>query len=188
MPIRVTLLCHAPMPPSGAPAFPADGPADPDGLARAAAMIPARDRIDRLWTAPELRTRQTAAAVGPDAVVEPALRDVDVGVWSGRRLADIRAADPDGAAAWLADMAAAPHGGEPFIAVLDRIGRLLDGHREPGHTVMLTHPAVIRCGVVHALGAPPEAFWRLDVEPLSAADLRRNNGRWTLRSLGRVAP
>lgn len=101
-------------------------------------------------------------------------------------MADIQARDPAGVAAWLADMGAAPHGGEPLLDVIRRIGQLLDGHRDPGHTVMVTHPAVIRAAVVHSLGAPPEAFWRLDVAPLSVADLRHHNGRWTLRSVGTV--
>jgi len=49
----------------------------------------------------------------------------------------------------------------------------------------VTHPAVIRAAIAHALAPPPGAFWRIDVEPLTAADLRWNAGRWSLRTLGR---
>ena len=182
MAIRLTLICAAP--PSGlAPGtFPRDEPADP------AMRAPDPGRIARLLSAPERRARQTAAALGAGAIVEPALRDCDYGTWRGRSLAEIGAEDPEGAAAWLADPAAAPHGGEPLAALLDRVGRWLDRFEDPGHTAAVTHPAVIRAAVVRVLGAPPAAFWRIDVEPLSLCDLRRHAGRWTLRSIGPAAP
>jgi broad specificity phosphatase PhoE len=186
MSVRLTLICHAGMPAPGTVAFFQDEPADPGQLARAAGMTPALGRVARLWTAPERRTRQTAEILGPDATIMPALRDCDFGRWQGRRLDEIGAQDPEGVAAWLADMASVPHGGESLLGVLGRVGELLDGHREPGHTVAVTHPAVIRAAIVHSLGAPPRSFWRIDVEPLAAADLRHNNGRWTLRSIGRT--
>ncbi|MFD5389166.1 hypothetical protein ACFWMG_30430, partial [Streptomyces sp. NPDC127074] len=33
----------------------------------------------------------------------------------------------------------------------------------------------------HALGLPAPAFWRLDVAPLTATELRGRAGRWNLR-------
>jgi hypothetical protein len=33
---------------------------------------------------------------------------------------------------------------------------------------------------VHALGAPLDAFWRVDVAPLSITELHAHDGRWTL--------
>jgi broad specificity phosphatase PhoE len=188
MSIRLSLICHAGMPAARAVAFYQDGPADPAQLARVAAIIPALGPLERVWTAPELRARQTAALLGADATVVPALRDCDFGRWQGRALADIQAHDRDGVAAWLSDMGAAPHGGESLLAVLQRVGQWLDAHHDTGHTVAVTHPAVIRAAIVHGLGAPPEAFWRIDAEPLSVADLRLHSGRWTLRSIGRMPP
>lgn len=181
MAMRVTLLCHAALVRQVEVGFPADEPVDPAKLE----SIPAPGRFDRLLSAPELRARQTADALGPDAIIEPALRDGDYGTWRGRSLGEIGAADPAGTAAWLADPAAAPHGGESIVDLLRRVGGWLDAGLEPGHTVGVTHPAVIRAAVVHALGAPPAAFWRVDVAPLSLVDLRHNAGRWTLRALGR---
>jgi broad specificity phosphatase PhoE len=180
MAIRLTLLCHAPLARGSEVRFPEDDPADPSAL-----LVPALDRFARLLTAPERRARQTAGALGADPVVAPVLRDCDYGTWRGRSLGEIAAADPGGTAAWIADPAAAPHGGESILALLDRVGGWLDGGMAPGHTVAVTHPAVIRAAVTHALGAPPGAFWRIDVEPLTIADLRHNAGRWSLRALGR---
>jgi broad specificity phosphatase PhoE len=51
--------------------------------------------------------------------------------------------------------------------------------------VAITHPAVVRAAIVHALGAPPAAFWRIDVAPLSRTDLSGRDGRWNLRGIGR---
>jgi broad specificity phosphatase PhoE len=187
MSTRLSLICHAGMPATRAVAFLRDDPADPGELARVAGLIPSLGRIERLWTAPERRAQQTAARLSAEATVVAALRDCDFGRWQGRALADIQATSPADAAAWLSDMGSAPHGGESLLDVLARVGQWLDGHREPGHTVAVTHPAVIRAAIVHALGAPALAFWRIDVEPLSVADLRLNKDRWTLRAVGKPA-
>jgi len=50
-----------------------------------------------------------------------------------------------------------------------------------GHTVAVTHAAVVRAAVVVTLGAPPAGFWRIDVAPLTATLLRGGPGRWTVR-------
>ncbi|GGF09481.1 phosphoglycerate mutase [Aliidongia dinghuensis] len=189
MAIRLTLLSHAalrhaPGARGTALRFPADEPADPIGLAAAAALGPALGRFARLLTASEVRARQTAEALGREPIVVPDLRDCDYGRWRGRSLEEISAEDPAGTAAWLADPAAAPHGGESIVALITRVGAWLDATPGQGHTVGVTHPAVIRAAIVHALGALPAAFWRVDVEPLSVADLRWHAGRWTLRALG----
>ncbi|MFC7642844.1 hypothetical protein ACFQX6_19370 [Streptosporangium lutulentum] len=41
-------------------------------------------------------------------------------------------------------------------------------------------PPVIRAAVVHALGAPAAAFWRIDVAPLARVALTGRGGRWQL--------
>jgi hypothetical protein len=49
----------------------------------------------------------------------------------------------------------------------------------------VVEPEVVRGVVVHVLGAPEGAFWRVDVPPLTATDVSGRSGRWNLR-LGRV--
>ena len=39
---------------------------------------------------------------------------------------------------------------------------------------------MVKAAVVHALGAPPEAFWRVDAAPLRVTELHAHDGRWTL--------
>jgi broad specificity phosphatase PhoE len=182
MATRLTLLCHAPVARDLGVRFLADEPADAAGLAH----LPDLGRFARLLTAPELRARQTAAALAPEPLVVPDLRDCDYGRWRGRDLGEIADAEGAATALWLADPAAAPHGGESHLALIARVGRWLDAGPCEGHTVAVTHPAVIRAALVHALGAPAAAFWRVDVEPSGRADLRWNAGRWSLRALGRL--
>jgi broad specificity phosphatase PhoE len=180
---RLTLLCHASTDAVRRAAFPDDEPLDERGAAQAAA---GRLRAaDRSWTSPALRARQTAAALQLSAVPEPALRDCDFGCWRGRRLVDLQIEEPEAVASWLGDPAAAPHGGESILDVLHRVAGWLDERRrDAGHGIAVTHPAVIRAAIIHVIGAPPQAFWRIDVEPLSRTDLRRNGDRWTVRSTG----
>jgi hypothetical protein len=56
-----------------------------------------------------------------------------------------------GIVAWLTDPGAAPHGGESSASLIDRIGRWMVERTDDGHTVAVTHPAVIRSAVVHSL-------------------------------------
>lgn len=182
---RLTLFCHASTEALRRAAFAADEPLDERGAAEAAAAAGSLRSADRSWTSPALRARQTATALRLSATVDPALRDCDFGRWTGHRLADLQAQEPDAVASWIAEPAAAPHGGESILDVLQRVAAWLDERcRDTGHGIAVTHPAVIRAAVIHVMGAPPESLWRIDVEPLSYTDLRRNGVRWTLRSTG----
>jgi broad specificity phosphatase PhoE len=182
---RLSLISHAGTKAERLGVFPVeDEPAWPAALTKLGPVADAAGRFDRLWSAPERRARQAAAAFGAEARVVPELRDADYGSWRGRDLATIEAADPAGADAWLADPDAAPHGGESLLDLLRRVGAWLDGLSLPGHTVAITHPSVIRAAIIHGLGAPPGCFWRVDVEPLFVTDLRRRGASWTLRSTG----
>ncbi|WP_344097888.1 histidine phosphatase family protein, partial [Streptomyces stramineus] len=133
-------------------------------------------------TAPSARCRQTARALGLDARPEPGLRDLDAGRWRGLTLEEVAAAEPEAVATWLADPEAAPHGGESVRALADRTGGWLDSLAGgDGRVLAVVEPAVVRALVVHALGLPPHAFWRLDVPPLSLTGLSGRAGRWNLR-------
>jgi broad specificity phosphatase PhoE len=53
-----------------------------------------------------------------------------------------------------------------------------------GATLAITHAAIVRAAIVHALGADSSAFARIDVAPLSLARLSGHAGRWNLVALG----
>ncbi|WP_445519002.1 histidine phosphatase family protein [Streptomyces sp. NEAU-174] len=170
-----------------------DAPPDAAGARRAAAAAAALPHHDMAFTAPSERCRGTAAALGLDAAVTPELRDLDMGRWRGRSLDEVGQEAPEEVAAWLSDPAAAPHGGETLLELVERIGAWLDARREepapatptaPARAARLlavVEPAVVRAALVHALGLPAPTFWRLDVAPLTATELSGHAGRWNLR-------
>lgn len=179
---RITLVSHAPTPATNRGAFSADESLDTRGIRwaeDARARIP---RASRALSAPAPSCRQTALALGLDATLEPALADWDLGRWRGRTLDDVAAGDPDAVAAWLTDPAAVPHGGETHLTLLDRISCWLGSVPDDGHTVAVTHAAVVRAAVLAVLQASPAGFWRIDIAPLTATELRGRPGRWTIRS------
>ena len=181
---RLTLIRHAPSEATRRSAFPLDEPLDARALEEARALAPHLNRSDAAWTGPAARARQTAEALGLAATVAPELDECDFGAWRGRTLADLDDEDPIAVAAWIEDPAAAPHGGESLLAVLDRVRGWLDAHAHDGaRIVAVTHAGPIRAALVCALDAPPHAFWRFDVAPLSRTVLHAHDGRWTVRAV-----
>jgi broad specificity phosphatase PhoE len=152
-------------------------------MAQAGAIAGGFRRHDRVFAAPAPAARETAAALGLDASLEPALRDCGYGRWSGRSLAEIADQEPEALAIWLADAEAAPHGGEPLNEVRRRVADWLDGVlRLDGHTIAVTHLTIMRAALLHVLQAPPTSFWTIDLEPLSTIDLRSDGNRWSFRA------
>ncbi|MCY7342541.1 MAG: histidine phosphatase family protein [Pseudonocardia sp.] len=182
---RVTILSHSSTSATNAAGFPDDEPLDTRGAGWAAEARGRVHRPTRVRSSPAPAARQTAAALGLVDQVEPLLRDWDLGRWRGRTLDEVAAAEPDGVSAWLSAPAAAPHGGEPLVDLLARTAGWLAALPGDGHTVAITHPAVVRAVVLAVLGAPPAGFWRIDIAPLTATVLRGGPCRWTLRSTGR---
>lgn len=182
--LRLTLISHAPTEAQHRAAFPLDEPLDKREIARVAALGWNPPRTQRILSGPERRARETAEALGLSASIDLDLRDCDYGAWSGHDLSAVQLRKPEDVVAWLTEPGAAPHGGESTVQLIGRIGRWLEGQFDAGHTLAITHPAVIRSILVYALKAPPEAFWRIDIEPLSLTDLRFNGRVWTVRSSG----
>lgn len=183
---RLLLIRHATTAAVRRTAFPVDEPLDAAGRAAAAALAGRLGRGDAL-SSPALRARQTAAAAGLQAGVEPRIGECDFGSWGGRSLEDVHAADPDGAAAWMTDADACPHGGESLTALLARVGGWLEAQAAlDGRAIAFTHGGVVRAAVVLALGAPPAACWRIDVAPLSLTELHAHDGRWTVSRVNAV--
>ncbi|MEU1469961.1 histidine phosphatase family protein [Streptomyces sp. NPDC005761] len=182
--------------------FAGDAPLDNAGLAQARAAAGSVPTADRWLRGPSRRCTATAEALGLRSATEDALRDWEMGRWTGARLSEVSAGEPDGVAAWLADPAAAPHGGESLLELCARVGAWLDAlpdrvrgpaeadvHGDSaGRVLGVVEPGVIRASVVHALGLPPQAFWRLDVAPLTVTELGGRSGRWNLRCGRPLAP
>lgn len=184
---RLTFISHGATAATQRAAFPADEPLEEPALVQAASLRDRLRRADRALTSPLLRARQTAEALCLDAREEPALRDLDHGRWAGRALGEIEAAEPGAVQAWLHDAGAAPHGGEAVSDLLLRVAAWMGGYGgETGHTVIVTHAAVIRAAILHVLDAPAGSFWRVDVAPLSVTDIRHDGRRWALRAVNQI--
>ncbi len=135
----------------------------------------------RVLCGPELRTRQTAQLFAAQAQVVAALADYDVGRWHGQRIGDLQKTEPEVLERWLGDPNAAPHGGESVTQLCTRVADWLQTlTHTAGHVVAVTHPFVIRAALVQVMHCAPTAFNLIDIEPLSAVELRFN-GRWRLR-------
>ncbi|MFI6652269.1 histidine phosphatase family protein [Streptomyces sp. NPDC050529] len=134
------------------------------------------------YCSPTARSRATGEALGFAPLVQPALRDCDMGRWRGCTLSDVTAREPAAVDAWLADPRSAPHGGEPLLAFISRIGNWLDTRPAfDGSIVAVAEPAVVRAALVYALKAPPSTYWNVDVRPLSVVTLTGIPRRWSLR-------
>ncbi|KAA1248973.1 histidine phosphatase family protein [Mycobacterium simiae] len=157
--------------------FPADEPVNDIGRrqAEAAARLAIRNNTSQL-AGPERRARQTAELLGFNATTEPRLADIDCGRWRGAALESV---DPEELTAWLTDAAAAPHGGESIVDLIDRVAGWLASLA--GNAVAVTHPAVIRAAILVVLDVSPNSFWRIDIAPLSRTVMHYRSGRWTLR-------
>ncbi|MCM2576234.1 histidine phosphatase family protein [Streptomyces meridianus] len=183
MTVRLTLLAAAPTGPAvRAVRFGDDRPPGEHEREQILTIAARLSGARHHFTAPSARCRETARLLGLPAAVEPDLRDGDMGSWTGRTLDDIAARDPASLGAWTADPDAAPHGGESVSELCARVARWLDGLPDgTGRAVSVAGPAVVRAAVVHALGAGPGSFPRVDVLPLAVVRFTRRAGRWNLR-------
>ncbi|MDT0345629.1 histidine phosphatase family protein [Streptomyces litchfieldiae] len=135
------------------------------------------------YCSPSPCSRQTGDALGLSPLAQPALRDCDMGRWQGLTLTEVTAREPRAVDVWLADPRSAPHGGEPLLSFVSRVGRWLDTRpvEGDGRVVAVTEPSVIRATMLYALKAPPQSYWRTEVHPLSVVSLSGRPGRWSLR-------
>lgn len=179
---RVTFVSPATSPSLRQARFYDGDSVDDAGAARARSAAGALPPYTRVIISPSVRCRETARALGLDGVATPELAGLDVGRWRGRTLEEVGAAEPEAVGRWLADADWAAHGGESVRDVCERVGRWLDTAQDTdGRTVAVVEPEVVRAAVVHVLGLPAAAFWRLDVPPLTATEFSGRAGRWNLR-------
>ncbi|WP_344416189.1 bifunctional RNase H/acid phosphatase, partial [Streptomyces glomeratus] len=182
-PTTFVLLRHGETPLTPLKRFSGSGGSDPSlsDVGRrqaelAAGVLAARGTVQAVVSSPLARCRETAAIVadrlGVQVDVDDGLRETDFGAWEGLTFGEVRERYPDDMDAWLRDAEAEPSGGgESFEAVARRVAaardRLVASYA--GRTVLLvSHVTPIKTLVRLALGAPPQALFRME---LSAASL-----------------
>ncbi|MEV5581760.1 bifunctional RNase H/acid phosphatase [Streptomyces parvus] len=144
---------------------------------RAAEHFAALGTVQEIVSSPLRRCRETAAAVaarlGLDVRIDEGLRETDFGAWEGLTFGEVRERYGDDLTAWLASPDTAPTGGgESFAEVAERVAAARDRlvARYAGRTVLLvTHVTPIKTFVRLALGAPPEALFRMELSAASVS-------------------
>lgn len=187
-PTRLTLISHASTAALRSGSFPSDEELIQGEAERVAARRWSAPRTQSVWCGPEKRTRQTAEALGVEPLVTFDLMDMNYGQWKGKDLNEVQATDPDGLVAWLSDPDASPHQGEPIAQLVQRVDHWMKALIGRGHSLAITHPAVIRAAVLCALQSPVLSLWRVEISPLTITDLRYNGRHWIVRSLGCPLP
>lgn len=102
------------------------------------------------------RAHESAALLGwPGAPRDPAWRELDLGAWTGRPSAEVRAEDDEAFAAWRTGRRAPPEG-ETYAAFGERVERAARTLLAVGGTwVVVCHGGPIRLLVTRMLGLGP---------------------------------
>jgi probable phosphoglycerate mutase len=139
-------------------------------------LAPLAETVDVIVTSPVRRTRESAEILaerlGLPLVEEPGFAEMEFGSWDGLTFAEVAEADKAGLDAWLGSLDIGPGGGESFHDVEKRVlaglQRVLDEH--PGRTVVVvSHVTPIKTLVAHAVNAPLDSVFRMELTPASVS-------------------
>jgi probable phosphoglycerate mutase len=165
-------------------------------------LAPIAEQVDAVISSPVRRTLESAEILaerlGRPVDIEPSFAEMEFGTWDGKTFMDVAEQHKDELDAWLGSLDVAPGGGESFRdvekRVLDGLQRLLDAH--PGKTVVVvSHVTPIKIMVGHAVTAPLESVFRMELTPASVTVLAFYGGgedgteaRASLRMYNAVPP
>jgi broad specificity phosphatase PhoE/ribonuclease HI len=156
---------------------------------------PLAERVDAVISSPVRRTLESAEilaeSLGRTVEVEPGFAEMEFGVWDGMTFAEVGEKHPDELKAWLGSLDVAPEGGESFRVVqrrvLDGLARLQEAHA--GKTVVVvSHVTPIKTLVAHAVDAPLEAVYRMELTPASVTVLSYFDDRASMRMYNALPP
>lgn len=151
------------------------GRAQADALAQ---ELLERESIDRIVSSPLLRTRQTAQVIadrlGLPVEIMDGFAECAFGDWDGHTFAEVRDRWPLELDEWLGSTEVAPPGGESFSACQARVlrarGDVVKAY--PGERVLVVaHVTPIKVMVAHAVGAPLDSLYRMELPPCSLSTL-----------------
>lgn len=154
--------------------------------AEAAARLLSVTRLAAVWSSPQRRARDTAAAIasphGLEVHTDEAFKEMGFGLWEGLTVDEVRARFPDASRAW----AETPHlaswsGAESLAQVRARVLAGLDELRVtfPGQTVCLVaHGISSRVLVLEALGLGLDRLWSLQLSSTGISELEFRDD-WT---------
>jgi broad specificity phosphatase PhoE len=173
----------------------ADPVLDDEGRAQAARLASALATLElaRVVTSPLSRCRQTAEAIAAGAArdapvdIDERWIELDYGAFDGLGASDVPATTW---AAWRADVAWAPEGGESLATLGGRVRAaceaLADDARDRD-VVVVTHVSPVKAAVAWALGVGDDIAWRMWVAPASITRIGCAGPSPSLRSFNEVA-
>lgn len=125
-----------------------------------------------------LRARQTLAALRPQepSITEPALREINFGLWDGRSFDEIAASDPElSRRFWENPGEVAPPKGESWNQTAARVNGVVDrlsrAHPD-GHIIAVAHFGVILTQVQRARGVTAYEALSQHIDPLSVTRIQ----------------
>jgi broad specificity phosphatase PhoE/ribonuclease HI len=137
-------------------------------------LAPLAETVDAIVTSPVRRTHESAEILaerlGSGLVEEPGFAEMEFGSWDGLTFVEVAERDKSGLDAWLGSLDVGPGGGESFRdvekRVVDGLQRVLDEHH--GRTVVVvSHVTPIKTLVAHAVDAPLDSVFRMELTPAS---------------------
>jgi len=173
----------------------ADPALDHEGRLQAARLAAALGPLEdaRVVSSPLARCRQTAELIVGASEhdvpldVDEAWIELDYGAFDGLGAGDVPA---DTWAAWRADVAWAPEGGESLAALGARVRSACEALAEEARdrdVVVVTHVSPVKAAVAWALGVGDEVAWRMWVGPASISRIGFVSSSPSLRSFNEVA-
>nr|WP_300960789.1 bifunctional RNase H/acid phosphatase [Nocardioides abyssi] len=141
-------------------------------------LQPLGERVAAVVASPVRRTRESAEIVaevlGRPLEEEPGFAEMEFGTWDGLTFAEVAEQDQAGLDAWLGSLDVAAGGGESFRTVQERVltglDRVLDRHAGRA-VVVVSHVTPIKTLVAHAVDAPLDAVFRMELTPASVTVL-----------------
>ncbi|WP_338609539.1 histidine phosphatase family protein [Pelagibacterium nitratireducens] len=127
------------------------------------------------------RAIETARLLGIEApLTNPALREIDVGEWTGRAIADIRADDAEGYQGWRSGTVT-PKGGEKWSEFVSRTSTcVMTSLQASDRLLVVCHGGVIRALLEKLIDLPPQRI--IPVGPASLTVLaERPSGSGSMR-------
>ncbi|MGY2702964.1 bifunctional RNase H/acid phosphatase [Nocardioides sp. HB32] len=158
-------------------------------------LRPIAEKIGAAVSSPVRRTLESAeilgAVLGHEVEVEPGFAEMEFGTWDGMTFAEVGERHPEDLEAWLGSLDVAPGGGESFRVVQKRVlaglERVLAEHA--GRTVVVvSHVTPIKTIVAHALDAPLESVFRMELSPASITVVSWYDDRPSMRMYNALPP
>jgi broad specificity phosphatase PhoE len=142
------------------------------------------------------RAAETARIVGGACGIEPelnrGLREIDVGVWSGRTYAEVAELFPEEWEAWSEGVDIRRGGGETYAELARRVGGAITsiaGDAPVGPILIVSHGGAIKSWIAALLGTPAGGLRALAGVANAAITVveTRERGRYRLRSFNDTA-